>query len=231
MGIQICNYHADNGRFADTAFINDTKRNNQSITYCGVYAHFQNEIAEKRIRDHQERTRTMIIHAKQRWPEAINAALWPYALRLACDIDNCTPKTMNGTSPIEEFANVQIRPKLCHYHTFGCPAYVFINHEGTNLGKWEARARLGICVGISPKHARSVHLILNPNTGLVSPQYHVKFDDLFQTVKQGDKYEWKHKCHQATQTYLYNSLKRQIRTTPNAGDCNEPCSSITCTLH
>jgi hypothetical protein len=48
----------------------------------------------------------MIIYAKQRWPEAINAALWPYALQLACNIDNSTPRTTNGISPIGEFADV-----------------------------------------------------------------------------------------------------------------------------
>ena len=48
-GVQVCNYHSDNGRFADNAFINDAKHKNQGITYCGVNAHHQNGKAEKRI--------------------------------------------------------------------------------------------------------------------------------------------------------------------------------------
>jgi hypothetical protein len=35
---------------------------------------------------------------------------------------------------------------------------------------------------MSPRHAWSVALVLNPRTGLVSPQWHVKFDDDFATV-------------------------------------------------
>ena len=33
-----------------------------------------------------------------------------------------------------------------------------------------------------PNHARSIALVLNPRTGHVSPQFHVKFDDFFKTV-------------------------------------------------
>jgi len=54
LGVTILNYHADNGRFADKAFVMDTRQKLQGLTYCGVHAHFQNGIAERRIRDLQE---------------------------------------------------------------------------------------------------------------------------------------------------------------------------------
>ena len=50
------------------------------------------------------------------------------------------------------------------------------------LPKWDPRSRLGIFVGHSPGHASVVALVLNPRTGLVSPQYHVVFDDTFSTI-------------------------------------------------
>ena len=34
----------------------------------------------------------------------------------------------------------------------------------------------------SPNHARNVGLVLNHRTGLVSPQFHAKYDDLWETV-------------------------------------------------
>ena len=34
----------------------------------------------------------------------------------------------------------------------------------------------------SPAHAGSVALVVNPKTGLISPQFHVMFDDNFSTV-------------------------------------------------
>ena len=53
-GVTIKQYHCDNGRFADNAFIGHCEENRQHITYCGVNAHFQNGIAERVIRDIQE---------------------------------------------------------------------------------------------------------------------------------------------------------------------------------
>ena len=44
--VKIWHYHADNGRFADTAFLEDVNNKGQMISFCGVNAHFQNGIAE-----------------------------------------------------------------------------------------------------------------------------------------------------------------------------------------
>ena len=77
-----------------------------------------------------------------------------------------------------------VRPKLRHFHAFGCPTYVLDNalQSGQGVPKWTQRAQLGIYLGPSPSHAHTVALILNPCTGHVSPQFHVKFDDFFETV-------------------------------------------------
>ena len=53
------------------------------------------------------------------------------------------------------------------------------------LSKWEPRARLGINLGFSPRHAKSVSLVLNPETGLLSPQFHVRHDEFFDAIKSG----------------------------------------------
>ena len=45
--IKIRHYHANNGRFADNAFLEDVTKKGQMISFCGVNAHFQNGIAEK----------------------------------------------------------------------------------------------------------------------------------------------------------------------------------------
>ena len=41
---------------------------------------------------------------------------------------------------------------------------------------------MGIYLGHSPTHAGNVALVLNPRTGLISPQFHVVIDDDFSTV-------------------------------------------------
>ncbi len=93
----------------------------------------------------------------------------------------------------------QVETSYTKIATFGCPAYVLRNELQGNqpLPKWESRSRLGVYIGASPKHARSVGLILNLQTGLVSPQYNVRYDDFFETLDQQAKVksEWQEKCH------------------------------------
>ena len=184
--VKIRHYHADNGRFADNAFIQDCKTQGRSMSYCGVNAYFQNGIAQRHIRDLQEQTRTSMLYAMSKWREMILISLWPYVMRHANDVANATPKKAKDNSPLELFSGVKVAPKLRHFHSFGCPTYVLDNalQSGQGTPKWRQRFRLGVYLGPSPNHARSVALVLNPRTGHVSPQFHVKFDDFFETVQQ-----------------------------------------------
>jgi hypothetical protein len=86
--------------------------------------------------------------------------------------------------------------------------------QGQKVRKWEDRARIGIYLGPSPQHAKSVALVLSLTTGNVSPQYHVQFDDLFETVtKENEQYiprsEWQVKTH-------FQKAKRTARTPPDS---------------
>lgn len=198
-GVTIEQYHADNGRFADNAFIEHTKKNHQRLTFCGVDAHFQNGRAEKKIRDLQDSARTSLIYAKNRWKGAITSALWPYAVRHANDCQNASVRRGAAKSPNELFAGMSAKPKYQFVHSFGCPAYVWSHRKqnGESMKKWMARARVGIYLGQSPAHARSVALVLSLDTGLVSPQYHVRYDDLFETTQTAEIpiSKWQQKCH------------------------------------
>jgi hypothetical protein len=186
-GVTVKHYHADNGRFAEKLFINDIEAKGQSISYCGVNAHFQNGIAEKRIRDLSDSARTMLIHASRQWPAAITAHLWPYAIRMASDVRNATPNAKENLAPLEKFSGTTLKPKLSDFHPFGCPAYVLDSNlqAGKKIRKWDERARVGIYIGHSQSHARSISLILSMKTGLVSPQFHVTHDDDFETIRKG----------------------------------------------
>eukprot|EP00978_Attheya_sp_CCMP212_P015453 scaffold39891_cov70-Attheya_sp.AAC.1 len=183
-GISIRHYNADNGRFADNMFRNDVMEKNQTISYCGVNAHWQNGIAEKKIRDLTEQARTILLFAQNRWPVAISTNLWPYALCSANDSINHAPHLMDKVIPIEAFTGTQSPMKIRLQHTFGFPTYALNSklQGGKSIPKWQERARVGIYLGLSPQHSRSVALVLSLSTGLVSPQFHVEFDDLFETV-------------------------------------------------
>jgi len=143
----VLHYHADNGIFAEAEFVRAVEEGGQTISYCGVNAHHQNGRAEKKIRDLQDLARTMLLHAKQRWPSAITANLWPFAVRMANDVSNTSPGIEGGISPIEHFSQVAVSPRVKHSHTFGSPVYVLdsrLQTEGKSIPKWNTKARMGI---------------------------------------------------------------------------------------
>jgi hypothetical protein len=147
----------------------------------------QNGIAEQCIRDLKEQSRTMLLHAKHHWSDVVNTSLWPYAMRNACHIFNDAP-TLKGPhkdrTPSGIFLRINIATEGRHHHTFGYRVYVTAAHiqAGKSLPAWMPKVKVGINLGISPTHARSVALVLSLKTGLVSPQFHVKHNDLFETT-------------------------------------------------
>jgi hypothetical protein len=183
-GVSVSHYHADNGRFSDNEWRDDVMLKGQRLTFCGVGAHHQNGRAEKRIRDIQDLARTLLLHANRRWPDAVDARLWPYALMSANEAINKTPFPKSEESPIEIFSQCKVLPNMIDDHPFGCPVYVLDGRlqSGSRVSKWASRARLAVYLGHSSQHSQTVALVLSMTTGLVSPQFHVRFDDRFDTI-------------------------------------------------
>ena len=182
--IIIRHYHADNGVFRANRWIDECNKNGQRCTFTPVGAHHDNGLAEKRIRDLQELTRAF--HVSVRWTTtAIRANLWPYALRMANQVINDTTSPSSGLSYSQVFtkSNININPK--HFVPLGCPAYVLDSNLqlGKPFHKWQERSTPKIYLGRSPYHSKNVALVLDLRTGLVSPQFHIKFDLMFDTVK------------------------------------------------
>jgi hypothetical protein len=160
-------------------------------------------VAERRIRTLQDQARTVLFHAQHRWPKAVDVHLWPYALRVANEVHISTPSIgrEDHKSPFELFARSEVIPNLNHFQPFGCPVFVLDNQmqSGKKLPKWEVRSCMGVYLGMSMQHARSVALVLNLKTGHVSPQFHVTFDPKFETVRQSlgnlsPPSEWQKMC-------------------------------------
>lgn len=95
-------------------------------------------------------------------------------------------QTASGLSPLE-----MLTKTTDTYHTdlqrcrmFGCPVYVFDARikDGGKTPKWQKRSQRGIFVGYSTGHSFTVALVLNPDTGHMRAQYHVVFDELFNTT-------------------------------------------------
>ena len=189
MGHTIKHYHADNGVFASLMWRAHCIAKHQGLTFAGVGAHHQNGVAENKISQLQSQARTMLIHAAKRWPTAVHAYLWPYAVRMANESSNELPSLAfkDGRTPLQSFAGSRATTNPRFWQPFACPTYALhpnLQTAGGIIGKWKERSRVGLYLGRSPTHARSIALVLNLQTGLVSPQFHIAFDPSFQTVKR-----------------------------------------------
>ena len=183
-GVVVQKYLADNGAFKAKDFVQHIREHEQSIHYCGVNAHHKNGVAERSIRTVSDTARAMILHSAAHWKNGIEASVWPMAVDYACYVYNHLPKS-NGVAPADLFLGSTVpRHKLKDLHVFGCPVYVLDPklQSGKKLPRWQPRSRRGVFVGFSSRHSSDVPLVLNLQTGSISPQYHVVFDDDFSTV-------------------------------------------------
>ena len=188
MGVTVLNFHTDNGVFTATEFQDELARLGQGMTLSGVGAHHQNAVAERMIGVTVSMARTMMLHAKMRWPKAVTTKLWPMALKHAQHLINHLPDT-NNVCPMDLILKTTVpRQALMNMHVWGCPSFVLDPklQDGGHIPKFEPRARQGLNLGWSPNHASTVPLILNLTTGNVSPQFHVVFDDWFTTVDSSE---------------------------------------------
>eukprot|EP00957_Ditylum_brightwellii_P125563 9571122-Ditylum_brightwellii.AAC.1 len=80
-------------------------------------------------------------------------------------------------SPLEVLLYHREEIAIEDYHTWGCPIFVLDiklqSGQGIGPPKWDPRAQTGVFLGHSPVHAVNVALVLNLQTGHVSPQYHM----------------------------------------------------------
>ena len=125
----------------------------------------------------------MLLQTCYRWQDACTTELWPFAVKFTVALHNATPGS-SGQSPEEIFSVRQSRCRLNDFNTFGCPVFVLQTklQAGNSIPKWEPRSRMAVYLSHSPQHASNVPLVLSIRTELVSPQYHVVYDDHFTTT-------------------------------------------------
>jgi hypothetical protein len=123
------------------------------------------------------------------WPSVITTEFWSFAVKHAINIHNCTPQKDQQHCPYTLFTGEEPCQHPDDFRVFGCPVYVLdpVLQDGNALPKWDSRCYQGVYVGHSPHHASNVVLVYNPKTKLVSPQYHIFFDEGFQTTNDNLK--------------------------------------------
>ena len=185
MGVRAQAYHGDNGVFNSTEFQQELELSGQTMTFSGVGAHHQNGIAERAIQIVVEIARSMMQHASLHWPGEFDEELWPLALDYAVWLWNNTPIQGCGLSPAELISGTRTdHSHLQRARVWGSPVYVLDPRlqDGKKVPKWKPRSRRGQFLGFSPLHSSTVAQVRNLKTNAISPQFHLVFDELFQTV-------------------------------------------------
>ncbi|KAI2508011.1 hypothetical protein MHU86_6418 [Fragilaria crotonensis] len=185
-GVTPQEYLADNSKtFTSAEFSRNLAEFQQVIRFAGVGAHHHNGIAERNIRTIMAIARTMMLHSAIHWPDVADPTLWPLAVKHAVFLVNHMPDPRTGLSPHDVFTKTRWeQKKLMDVHVWGCPVYVLdkMISDGKKLPRWTPRSTRTVNLGFSDKHASSVPLVLNPQTGYITPQFHIVFDDWFATV-------------------------------------------------
>ena len=130
-----------------------------------------------------------MFHSALCWLEHTKLKLWPLAVNHAAHLHNEMIQMDNGFAPIELWSKAKSSfSAIKNAHTWGCPVFVLDPklQNGQKIPKWQPRSRMGQYVGASPYHASSVGLVRNLRTNNISPQFHLVYDDFFETVHSSD---------------------------------------------
>ena len=89
-------------------------------------------------------------------------------------------------------SEMEVETNLNHFHPFGLPVYVLENklQDQQYHNKWSDRSRVGIFMCHSHHHSSSVPLVLNTQSGNVSPQFHCIYDDYFNTCHRSSGFNF-----------------------------------------
>jgi len=129
------------------------------------------------------------MHQLLHWPSAFDLALWPFAMEQAVFLWNNMPSEHNRLAPVELFTGTKLHSydALSRARVWGAPTYVLSPklQDSHKLPKFQPRSHQGIYLGFSPRHSTTVGRILNPQTGHISPQYHIVVDEHFYFFQSG----------------------------------------------
>ncbi|GJT92631.1 putative ribonuclease H-like domain-containing protein [Tanacetum coccineum] len=131
----------------------------------------QNGVVERRNRTLVEAARTMMIFSKA------PMFLWAEAVATACYTQNRSLiHTRHNKTPYELVHDK--KPDLTFFRVFGALCYPANDSE--NLGKFQAKADIGIFVGYAP--SRKGYRIYNKRTRRLMETIHVTFDEMHQSM-------------------------------------------------
>ena len=130
---------------------------------------------------------TFMIHSSLHWTEhgVDDLSLWSFSVNHSVWVYNRVPNQRSGINPIKMLTKTKSNHQdLSSAHVWGCPILVLESRlqDDHKIPKWDQRSWLGKFLGFSDEHSILVANFCNLRTGYISPQYHLVFDDLFETT-------------------------------------------------
>ena len=186
LGVIVQGYLSDNGSaFTSAEFQAHLQEFKQIMRFAGAGAHHSNGAAERAIRTVMNITRAILFHQSIHWPEMSQPDLWPMAVQHAVYLYNHIPHERTGVSPHDLFTRTRWpHSKFQDLHVWGCPLYALDHNlaNGMSIPRFKPRSQRLINMGHSPRHASTIPLALNPETGYMKAIFHCFHDDFFSTV-------------------------------------------------
>jgi len=140
---------------------------------------------ERSIQTIMSIARAMMIHSVIHWSDVADTSLWPMAVNYAFFLWNHLPQLHNGLSPSDLFTKIRYPlQKLHDCFVWGSPAYVLDKRisDGGKIPRWKPRSSRAMHLGRAENYASSIPLVLNLDTGSITPQFHIVVDNWFATV-------------------------------------------------
>ena len=97
--------HSNNQIFNSKVFMQSVKNSDQSQSFCGVGAHWQNGVIECHIGIITTHAHMMLLHAMSYWPKIITSEFWSFAFMQAVNQHNSFLQRGQSKSPFTLFTN------------------------------------------------------------------------------------------------------------------------------
>ena len=122
---RVCAYRADKQSFAEPQFKESVQTCVQYIRYCGLVSHHQKYFFERRIKEFNLVSLTLLLHCIRLWTESIIDMIWTFSFKSEFQRYNSLEMDEDGkTTYHNNFSVVDFQVCPTYYHTWGCPIIV-----------------------------------------------------------------------------------------------------------